>query len=145
MALTAAADGWPSNQYRCWHGIGHPRPGDAHYSHQCDRCCTTYDVRDIVISPEFGGPELSSEAIDMLRAEGLEILDAHMFPRDDVRAVRLVQEHPDIAGAPIPLLRGRRVRFAVVTIPADVSWQIAEHDGAEWVAEQHREWRETTN
>lgn len=29
----------------------------------------------------------------------------------------------------------------VVSIPADVEWQIEEYDGAEWIAEKHRTWR----
>lgn len=28
----------------------------------------------------------------------------------------------------------------IVSVPDDVEWQIDEHDGFEWVAEQHRTW-----
>lgn len=36
---------------------------------------------------------------------------------------------------------GQHSNLKVVTIPADIEWQIDEYDGAEWVAEKHRIWR----
>lgn len=35
---------------------------------------------------------------------------------------------------------GQHASLKVVTIPDDVTWQIEEYDGMEWVAEVHRTW-----
>lgn len=36
---------------------------------------------------------------------------------------------------------GRYSELKVVEIPRYVKWHISEHDGLEWVAEDHRTWR----
>lgn len=54
--------------------------------------------------------------------------------RDDAALVAVVETLGDNAGA-------KYARLAVVEIPEDVEWDIAEYDGSEHVAERHRTWR----
>jgi hypothetical protein len=53
--------------------------------------------------------------------------------RDDPALVTVVRDLGKNAA-------GQHAELKVVTIPADVAWQIDEYDGWEWVAEQHRTW-----
>jgi hypothetical protein len=53
--------------------------------------------------------------------------------RDDPALIAVVQNLGAAAN-------GAHARLKIVTIPADVAWQIDEYDGKEWVAEQHRTW-----
>jgi hypothetical protein len=53
--------------------------------------------------------------------------------RDDPALVSVVRDLGDEAA-------GNYAELKIVTIPADVLWQIDEYDGWEWVAEQHRTW-----
>jgi hypothetical protein len=36
---------------------------------------------------------------------------------------------------------GQHAELTIVEIPMDVSWEIEEYDGTEWVAETHRTWK----
>jgi hypothetical protein len=53
--------------------------------------------------------------------------------RDDPVLVSLVQELGKNSW-------GDHANLKIVRVPADVTWQIDEYDGQEWVAEQHRTW-----
>lgn len=53
--------------------------------------------------------------------------------RDDPWLVQVVEELGDKAN-------GHCADLKVVEIPDDVGWHIAEYDGREWVAENHRTW-----
>ena len=55
------------------------------------------------------------------------------IPRDDPALVAVVEELGREADGDFACL-------AVVDAPDDVRWEIAEYDGREWVAEQHRTW-----
>jgi len=55
------------------------------------------------------------------------------IPRDDPVLVTLVRELGQAAN-------GEYARLKVVRIPADVTWQIEDYDGKEWISEQHRTW-----
>jgi hypothetical protein len=55
------------------------------------------------------------------------------IPRDDPVLVTLVRELGQAA-------HGEYARLKVVRIPADVTWQIEDYDGKEWISEQHRTW-----
>jgi hypothetical protein len=55
------------------------------------------------------------------------------IPRDDPVLVTLVRELGKAAC-------GEHARLKVVRIPADVTWQIEDYDGKEWISEQHRTW-----
>lgn len=54
--------------------------------------------------------------------------------RNDPALIQTVEELGDVAN-------GFCSQLTIVEIPDDVKWQIEEHDGNEWVAEQHRTWR----
>jgi hypothetical protein len=53
--------------------------------------------------------------------------------RDDPVLVQVIEELGAAAN-------GRYCNLKIVEIPWDVEWEIAEYDGAEWVAEKHRTW-----
>jgi hypothetical protein len=59
--------------------------------------------------------------------------DGRKIKRDDPVLVSIVQEMGEAADGDFASLK-------VVQLPADVDWTIAEYDGQEWVAEQHRTW-----
>jgi hypothetical protein len=60
-------------------------------------------------------------------------LSARDIKRDDPTLVQVVKELKKKASGACAYLK-------VVSIPDDVKWVIAEYDGAEWVAEEHRTW-----
>lgn len=62
-----------------------------------------------------------------------EIFNDRTIARDDPILVSVVRELGEAAN-------GRHAELKIVTIPADVLWQIDDYDGWEWVAEQHRTW-----
>lgn len=53
--------------------------------------------------------------------------------RDDPVLVQVVKELGSVAN-------GSHAELKVVSVPADVEWEIEEYDGLEWVAEKHRTW-----
>jgi hypothetical protein len=55
------------------------------------------------------------------------------LPRDHVELVKVVKELGKKANGACASLR-------IVTIPADVEWEIKEYDGSEHIAETHRTW-----
>lgn len=54
--------------------------------------------------------------------------------RDDADLIAVIEEF----GAAI--CSDKFARLRIVQIPEDVKWHIAEYDGVEWVAEDHRTW-----
>lgn len=54
--------------------------------------------------------------------------------RDDPVLVQVVKELGSEAN-------DRYSDLKIVSVPADVEWEIEEYDGDEWVAERHRTWR----
>ena len=91
-------------------------------------------MRKVVINRCFGGFSLSKEALDLLGQEW----DSIYWP-DDKRTDSLLVEVVEELGE---RAFGECARLKVVEIPEDVQWSIKEHDGNEWVAENHRTWRE---
>ena len=114
--------------------------------------------RDIVINKQHGGFGLSQDAqIAWLERSQISyttrprddrhstkkygplimVNNKHWYdkdiPRDDPVLVTLVRELGQAAN-------GEHARLKVVRIPADVSWQIDDYDGKEWISEQHRTW-----
>lgn len=55
------------------------------------------------------------------------------FARDDPVLVQVVQELGRAAD-------GACAELSIVEVPDDVSWEVEEYDGKEWVAETHRTW-----
>lgn len=93
-------------------------------------------IRRIVINDCFGGFGLSDRAIaEYKKLAGIN--DSGFYdreiPRDDPYLVKVVKEMGTAAN-------GSCANLKIVEIPGDVSWHIAEYDGNEWVAEDHRTW-----
>lgn len=110
----------------------------------------------IVINVDYGGFSLSEEAMRLvLERKGLpyvqdeekgimsffrnpnnkdEIYWEGDFDRDDKVLVEIVETLTSERAS------GRFSSLKVVEIPDDVKWHIAEHDGMEWIAEDHRTW-----
>ena len=93
-------------------------------------------VRHVVINDCYGGFGLSEEAIERYK-DLAGITDPSWYgrevARDDPYLVKVVKELGTTAGGP-------HANLKIVEIPGDVSWHIAEYDGVEWVAEDHRTW-----
>jgi len=72
--------------------------------------------------------------------EGKEIWDNDTYfsdrdiARDDIDLIKVVEELGEKAD-------GSCAGLEVIEIPDDVSWEIEEYDGTEWIAETHRTWR----
>lgn len=93
-------------------------------------------VRYVVINTCYGGFGLSDRAKnDYMKLAGIVETDFcdRDLPRDDPYLVKVVRELGMNAN-------GRHANLKIVEIPGDVDWHIAEYDGNEWVAEDHRTW-----
>ena len=95
-------------------------------------------LRKIVINADWGGFSLSDVAWQRYcELTGQDHTDENLWdrdiPRDDPYLVKIVEEMGEDAD-------GRFASLKVVEIPADVDWQLEEHDGREWIAEKHRTW-----
>jgi hypothetical protein len=93
-------------------------------------------VRYVVINDCYGGFGLSkraqSEYCQMAGILEKDFSDREVA-RDDPYLIKVVKELG--MGA-----NGSHANLKIVEIPGDVKWHIAEYDGAEWVAEDHRTW-----
>lgn len=74
--------------------------------------------------PAFMTTELWNEA---------EIMHFSDLDRTDPDLIAAVESLGDLVNTP-------HSRLKIVEVPDDVVWDIAEYDGDEWVAEQHRTW-----
>ena len=93
-------------------------------------------VRYVVINDCYGGFGLSKRAqTEYCRLAGIQEVDFcdREVARDDPYLVKVVKELGMAAN-------GTHANLKIVEIPGDVKWHIAEYDGAEWVAEDHRTW-----
>lgn len=91
--------------------------------------------RKVVINTCFGGFNLSDAAqAEYANRKGISVDDVMHWEisRDDADLVAVVEQFGGKMGYGTDL--------KVVTIPADVKWQIDEYDGIEHVAEVHRTW-----
>ena len=79
----------------------------------------------IVINARHSGFGLSEKALAMLP-------DGYT-DRADPRLVAVVEQLGEAAN-------DRFSKLKIVEIPDGVAWHIAEYDGLEWVAENHRTW-----
>jgi hypothetical protein len=93
-------------------------------------------LRQIVINDCYGGFGLSDRAIKEYKMLA-GITDKDFFdreiPRDDPYLIKVVRDLGMSAN-------GAHANLKIVEIPGDVKWHVAEYDGAEWVAEDHRTW-----
>ena len=89
----------------------------------------------VVINKRYGGFSFSNEAKTILALRGVEVdkIDDDMVLRSHQDVVEVVE----LLGS---LANGDHAELRVVEIPDDVQWHIAEYDGIEWVAEDHRTW-----
>jgi hypothetical protein len=62
-----------------------------------------------------------------------QVFTPRNIARDDPALVQVVKELDTAAN-------GSHAELKVVSVPADVEWEIDEYDGLEWVAEKHRTW-----
>lgn len=94
-------------------------------------------VRYVVINDCYGGFSLSDEACaEYKKLAGIVNADGwydRNVDRDDPYLVQIVKSMGSKAN-------GTYASLKIVEIPGDVSWHIAEYDGNEWVAEDHRTW-----
>ena len=93
-------------------------------------------VRHVVINTCYGGFGLSNRARhEYCKLAGIQETDFYdrNVARDDPYLVKVVKELGSEAN-------GSHANLKIVEIPGDVSWHIAEYDGNEWVAEDHRSW-----
>ena len=93
-------------------------------------------VRRIVINDCYGGFGLSDEGMTLYKKlAGITEEDFYHrdIERDDPYLVEVVRQLGQKAA-------GGCANLKIVEIPADVKWHIAEYDGNEWVAEDHRTW-----
>jgi hypothetical protein len=90
----------------------------------------------VVINKSFGGFSLSPAA-QKLYAErtkkDTEIIDSDIS-RDDPELIATIETLGLKASS------GEFATLKIIKIPNDVSWEIHDYDGAEWVAETHRTW-----
>lgn len=116
----------------------------------------------IVINSDFGGFSLSDEAMERYLElkdikwvkeetkygstlyyhhgyvegvdEGKVLISEYDFDRSEPILIRVVEELGERAN-------GTYASLKVVEIPDDVKWHIADYDGREHIAENHRKWR----
>lgn len=93
----------------------------------------------IVINARHGGFSLSEEAEILYKRYAMIESDVPFYARMDIQRndqylVKVVAELGEAAN-------GSFADLKIVEIPDDVDWEIAEYDGAEWVAEVHRTWQ----
>lgn len=93
-------------------------------------------LRKIVINGCYGGFSLSSKG-EELYLNYSKIPDKDFWvgdiARDDPLLIRVIEELGEEAN-------GDHAGLRIVKIPANVKWHIAEYDGIEHVAEDHRKW-----
>lgn len=103
----------------------------------------------VLICSGYGMFGLSRQGRDRLRELGSELARAEpdktdfswmsgesycdSIERDDPLLIQVFQEVGQAAA-------GHMCHLKLVEIPAEVHWHIAECDGLEWVAEDHRTW-----
>jgi len=95
-------------------------------------------MQKIVINSDFGGFDLSEQAIDLYKVltgipPATEIY-SWKIARDDVVLVQIVEQLAEHANT-------RYSELKIVEIPDGVEWHISEYDGIEHIAENHRTWR----
>jgi hypothetical protein len=93
-------------------------------------------IQRIVINDCYGGFGLSEEATQRYKElAGITNGDWSYYDvvRDDPYLVQVVRELGHRAN-------GAHASLKIVEVPAGVEWHVAEYDGNEWVAENHRSW-----
>ena len=93
--------------------------------------------QEIVINTCYGGFGLSDEArayyANLIGCDASEVIFCNI-ERDDPALVQTVKHLGSRANDPLG------TALEIVKVPRDVYWHVAEYDGREWVAEDHRTW-----
>lgn len=94
-------------------------------------------MQKIVINSCYGGFGLSNQALELYKMltgiPAAQDLSYWEIARDNPQLVQIVEQLGERADTSYSLLK-------VVEVPDDVNWHIHEHDGLEYVAENHRTW-----
>jgi hypothetical protein len=88
----------------------------------------------VVINACFGGFNLSDEAFKLYKEYGGTAVRSYIIHRTDPILLKVVDELGE------ERCSDSLSELKVIEIPDDVSWHIAEYDGYEHVAENHRTW-----
>ena len=102
-------------------------------------------MNKVVINRCYGGFALSeiAQAMYMERTKNTPKpqdwhIDTHVS-RDDPDLIAVI-EH--LGHKPSS---GNFSNLKIIAIPSDVSWEVKDHDGVEWIAEKHRTWSGSDN
>ena len=94
-------------------------------------------MQKIVINARHGGFGLSDAAMlrysEIKKIEDVDSIHIYDICRDDPALVQVVEELGVKSF-------DKYAELHIVEIPEDVSWNVQEYDGLEWVAEKHRTW-----
>lgn len=96
-------------------------------------------TRKLVINQDFGGFGISRAAWEAwCQRKGWDANDDSLHDGMIERDCPILVDIVEAMGA---AANGTYSRLKIVEIPADVFWELADYDGREWIAEQHRTWR----
>ena len=93
-------------------------------------------MRKIVINKCYGGFSLSSEAEKLLFNKAPNPKSFSIGRHVDRSDPLLVEVGEELGSKSW----GDDAQLKVVEIPEDVSWEIIDYDGTEYIAEKHRKW-----
>lgn len=80
------------------------------------------------------GKEISKEEYnDLVNRANTQSIDDYSIDRNDPALIQVIEEMGEESW-------GSFAELSIVEIPDDVKWHIAEYDGREWIAEDHRTW-----
>lgn len=94
-------------------------------------------MRKVVINKCYGGFSISDEAVEWLKAKGVDDARTYGYCGDSYRDDPLLVACVEALGSKA---NGHCAELKVVEIPSDVEWQIEEYDGMEHIAEVHSTW-----
>lgn len=123
---------WVAEKHRVW---GSPDS----YCGDVNKKCLDPDARHVVVYEAFGAFGLSDVAHNKLCAlKGVPVETEFCYDVWDVEDPNFVaRDDPDLVSV---VISSRPKHLAVVHIPLDAQWEIAEYDGFEYVEEPHRRW-----
>jgi len=88
----------------------------------------------VVVNVCWGGFNLSDEAFKLYKEYGGTAVKSYVIDRTDPILLKVIDELGSERCSDI------LSELRVIEVPDDVSWHIAEYDGYEHVAEDHRIW-----
>ena len=105
----------------------------------------------VLVNRCFGGFGVSEAVLDKLGVRSLRALEDELFTKEHpVRTEKLLRTYQPLIEAVEEVGLGKHrlganglyADIEIIEIPFDTTngWQIREHDGREWIAEDHRTW-----